>query len=301
MLGLCTRMLCDLLDMTLQGQWRLIKLSGITRDWDAVIANVLGLGTATMLAWHALNHRLPFNRSLALSLLQFCLLIGTNGLIVDAMRTEWPEKLEARVLLHMHVKCIMQHINASVRGLLLLFEHYAQVSSSQQCFWQAGADKANGFGRHIFGKAWPRISGLPILLYSFAVLVRYTNCLHCSCLRDRKHLQRGDMHWVAHGVDLMIFGYLALQLIAFFYVVWFVYRMEHGHRRAFLLQYQIDPDTCNFSNATYYDVLFLAANVMVITGTMTHELLELYECAGPLGQQLVGNCTLPAAPAPAQL
>ena len=77
-----------------QGQWRLIKLSGITHDWDAVIANVLGLGTATMLAWHALNHRLPFNRSLALSLLQFCLLIGTNGLIVDAMRTEWPDKLE---------------------------------------------------------------------------------------------------------------------------------------------------------------------------------------------------------------
>ncbi len=88
-----------------QGQWRLIKLSGITHDWDAVIANVLGLGTATMLAWHALNHRLPFNRSLALSLLQFCLLVGTNGLIVDAMRTEWPDKLEASAC-HAHVCCV---------------------------------------------------------------------------------------------------------------------------------------------------------------------------------------------------
>lgn len=95
------------------------------------------------------------------------------------------------------------------------------------------------------------------------------------------------------------FVWLALQLIAFFYVVWFVYRMEHGHRRAFLLQYQIDPDTCNFSHATYFDVAFLAANVVVITGTMTSELLDLYECSGPLGQQLTGNCTAPAALAPA--
>lgn len=80
-----------------QGQWRLIKLSGITHDWDAIVANVLGLGTATMLAWHAINHRLPFNRSLALSMLQFCLLVGTNGLMVDAMRTEWSDKLKASI------------------------------------------------------------------------------------------------------------------------------------------------------------------------------------------------------------
>jgi hypothetical protein len=93
----------------------------------------------------------------------------------------------------------------------------------------------------------------------------------------------------------------ALQLIAFFYVVWFVYRMEHGHRRAFLLQYQIDPDTCNFSHATHFDVAFLAANVMVITGTMTSELLDLYLCSMPIGQQLVGNCTDPAVLATAQM
>lgn len=86
-----------------QGQWRLIKLSGITHDWDAIVANVLGLGTATMLAWHAINHRLPFNRSLALSLLQFCLLVGTNGLIVDAMRTEWSDKLKVSSYSKRHV------------------------------------------------------------------------------------------------------------------------------------------------------------------------------------------------------
>ena len=77
----------------MQGQWRLIKLSGLTKDWDAVVANVLGFGTATMLAWHAIMHRLPYNRSLAMTLIQFCLLVGTNGLIVDAMHTDFGDKL----------------------------------------------------------------------------------------------------------------------------------------------------------------------------------------------------------------
>lgn len=84
-----------------------------------------------------------------------------------------------------------------------------------------------------------------------------------------------------------------MQLVAFFYVIWFTYRMEYGHRRAFLLQYQIDPDTCGFSHATYFDVAFLATNVLVITGTMTNELLDLYECSGSVGQQLIGNCSPP--------
>lgn len=96
----------------------------------------------------------------------------------------------------------------------------------------------------------------------------------------------------------------ALQLIAFFYVNWFIYKLEHGHRRAFLLQYQIDPDTCGFSHATSFDIAFLISNVLVVTGTMTNELLDLYEYDGTsrataacsplgrqLGQQLAANCT----------
>lgn len=182
-----------------QGQWRLIKLSGLTHDWDAVVANVLGFGTATMLAWHAIMHRLPYNRNLALSLLQFCLLVGTNGMIVDAMHTEFGHKLEA------------------------------------------GADTVNGYAyaaTSAFGASWPRFSGT----FYFAVLF-------CG----------------------------ARQLIAFFYIAWFMYTMEASHRRAFLMQYDIDPDTCGFSHATRFDAGFLVANVLVVTGTMTNDLLGLYE------------------------
>ena len=165
--------------------------------------------------------------------------------------------------------------------------------------WQIGADKANGLGAYIFGKAWPSISGAAY----FAILfcgARQARDGVVLTVQEQGHLQLSLCIVLSSSLwKLTRIGFLALQLIAFFYVVWFVYRMEHGHRRAFLLQYHIDPDTCNFSHATYFDVAFLAANVMVITGTMTSELLDLYQCSMPIGQQLVGNCTLPPVLPPA--
>lgn len=50
-------------------------------------------GTAANLAWHAALHRLPFNRSLAMLLLHFCMMIGTNGLLVQPMQHGFSDNL----------------------------------------------------------------------------------------------------------------------------------------------------------------------------------------------------------------
>lgn len=157
----------------MQGQWRLIKLSGITHDWDAVIANVLGLGTATMLAWHALNHRLPFNRSLALSLLQFCLLIGTNGLIVDAMRTEWPDKLEVSAC-HMDVTYVHMHSHVHARLMDLVLLSYDQ-SRCRRMLGRMEQTRPTGLATTFLARLGPGSRAPHTLPYSFVALARYVH------------------------------------------------------------------------------------------------------------------------------
>lgn len=173
--------------------------------------------------------------------------------------------------------------------------HWSLKSTSQL---QIGADKANGLGSYVLGAAWPRFSGAAYFAIFFCGARQVRLCVQ-ACVSLISKMPTSSNTGPTEVLSATIcncdaHGSSAVQLIAFFYVTWFIHRMEHGHRRAFLLQYQIDPDTCGFSHATNFDVVFLATNVLVITGTMTNELLDLYECSGSVVQQLTGNCSTPA-------
>ena len=63
----------------LQAQYRLLVIEGARGAWEPVVVNVLGWGTGSMLVWSACLHRLPYNRSVCLSMLQLCVLMLQNG------------------------------------------------------------------------------------------------------------------------------------------------------------------------------------------------------------------------------
>ena len=81
-----------------QAQYRLLAIEGARGAWEPVVINVLGWGTGSMLVWSACLHRLPYNRSVCLSMLQLCVLMLQNGPIIAAMQQHFEDKLDVRTL-----------------------------------------------------------------------------------------------------------------------------------------------------------------------------------------------------------
>ena len=71
------------------------------------MVNVLGWGTGSMLVWSACLHRLPYNRSVYLSLLQLCVLMLQNGPVISSMHRHFGAKLDVRTV---H-PCQMHHVH----------------------------------------------------------------------------------------------------------------------------------------------------------------------------------------------